>query len=68
MHPLKKSNELMAHTYSHLYKIPTTGFASLLFMVQWDRPDMAYFGFTISILQGKPIKYLTMATLKMTLS
>ncbi len=51
----KKSNELMAHTYSHLYKIPTTGLRFFTVYGPWGRPDMALFLFTKSILEGKPI-------------
>jgi UDP-glucuronate 4-epimerase len=52
----KKSNELMAHTYSHLYQIPTTGLRFFTVYGPWGRPDMAYFSFTKSIIEGKPIK------------
>ena len=52
----KKSNELMAHTYSYLYKIPTTGLRFFTVYGPWGRPDMAYFSFTDNILNGKPIK------------
>ena len=52
----KKSNELMAHTYSHLYKIPTTGLRFFTVYGPWGRPDMAYFSFTNDILNDKPIK------------
>jgi UDP-glucuronate 4-epimerase len=52
----KKSNELMAHTYSHLYGIPTTGLRFFTVYGPWGRPDMAYFSFTNNILEGKPIK------------
>ena len=52
----KKSNELMAHTYSHLYGIPTTGLRFFTAYGPWGRPDMAYFSFTKDILAGKPIK------------
>lgn len=52
----KKSNELMAHTYSHLYKIPTTGLRFFTVYGPWGRPDMAYFSFTQDILSGNPIK------------
>ena len=51
----KKSNELMAHTYSHLYKIPTTGLRFFTVYGPWGRPDMAYFSFTNAILNDKPI-------------
>ncbi|MBU8891939.1 MAG: NAD-dependent epimerase [Bacteroidales bacterium] len=52
----KKSNELMAHTYSYLYKIPTTGLRFFTVYGPWGRPDMALFLFTKAILEGKPIK------------
>jgi len=52
----KKSNELMAHTYSHLYGIPTTGLRFFTVYGPWGRPDMAYFSFTKDIIEGKPIK------------
>jgi UDP-glucuronate 4-epimerase len=52
----KKSNELMAHTYSHLYKIPTTGLRFFTVYGPYGRPDMAYFSFTKAIIEGKPIK------------
>src|SRR3990167_8549602 len=51
----KKSNELMAHTYSHLFQIPTTGLRFFTVYGPWGRPDMALFLFTKSILEGKPI-------------
>ncbi|MDF2802077.1 MAG: capsular biosynthesis protein CpsI [Anaerocolumna sp.] len=52
----KKSNELMAHTYSHLYNIPTTGLRFFTVYGPWGRPDMAYFSFTRDILENKAIK------------
>ncbi|MCP4212111.1 MAG: NAD-dependent epimerase [Halieaceae bacterium] len=52
----KKANELMAHTYSHLYNIPTTGLRFFTVYGPWGRPDMALFLFTDAILKGKPIK------------
>lgn len=51
----KKANELMAHTYSHLYRIPTTGLRFFTVYGPWGRPDMALFSFTKKILAGKPI-------------
>lgn len=51
----KKSNELMAHTYSHLYGIPTTGLRFFTVYGPWGRPDMAYFLFTKNIVEGKTI-------------
>ncbi len=60
-HPLslyaatKKANELMAHTYSHLYNIPTTGLRFFTVYGPWGRPDMALFSFTKAILEGRPI-------------
>ncbi len=52
----KKSNELMAHTYSHLYGLPTTGLRFFTVYGPWGRPDMAYFLFSKAILEEKPIK------------
>ncbi len=51
----KKANELMAHTYSHLFRIPTTGLRFFTVYGPWGRPDMALFMFTKNILAGKPI-------------
>jgi len=51
----KKSNELMAHSYSHLYNIPTTGLRFFTVYGPYGRPDMAYFSFTKKILAGEPI-------------
>jgi UDP-glucuronate 4-epimerase len=51
----KKANELMAHTYSHLYRLPTTGLRFFTVYGPWGRPDMAYFKFTRNILAGEPI-------------
>ena len=51
----KKANELMAHTYSHLYDIPTTGLRFFTVYGPWGRPDMALFMFTKNILAGEPI-------------
>ena len=61
-HPLslyaasKKANELMAHTYSHLYGLPTTGLRLFTVYGPWGRPDMALFKFTRAILAGEPIQ------------
>lgn len=61
-HPLslyaasKKANELMAHSYSHLFKLPTTGLRFFTVYGPWGRPDMALFSFTKAILAGKPIQ------------
>lgn len=61
-HPLslyaatKKSNELMAHSYSHLYDLPSTGLRFFTVYGPWGRPDMALFLFTRNILRGEPIK------------
>ena len=52
----KKSNELMAHTYSHLFKIPTTGLRFFTVYGPWGRPDMAMFLFTDAIANDRPIK------------
>ncbi|NMG04773.1 NAD-dependent epimerase [Azoarcus taiwanensis] len=51
----KKANELMAHTYSHLYGLPTTGLRFFTVYGQWGRPDMALFLFTDAMLAGRPI-------------
>jgi len=51
----KKANELMAHTYSHLYRLPTTGLRFFTVYGPWGRPDMALFKFTRNILNGEPI-------------
>jgi UDP-glucuronate 4-epimerase len=51
----KKANELMAHTYSHLYRLPTTGLRFFTVYGPWGRPDMALFKFTDAILAGRPI-------------
>ncbi len=51
----KKANELMAHTYSHLYRLPTTGLRFFTVYGPWGRPDMALFIFTRKILAGEPI-------------
>jgi UDP-glucuronate 4-epimerase len=52
----KKSNELMAHTYSHLYNLPTTGLRFFTVYGPWGRPDMACFLFTKAITEGRPIQ------------
>jgi UDP-glucuronate 4-epimerase len=52
----KKSNELMAHTYSHLFSLPTTGLRFFTVYGPWGRPDMALYIFTKSIAEGKPIQ------------
>ena len=51
----KKANELMAHAYSHLYRLPTTGLRFFTVYGPWGRPDMALFLFTKAILEGRPI-------------
>lgn len=51
----KKANELMAHTYSHLYRLPTTGLRFFTVYGPWGRPDMAYWKFTEAILAGRTI-------------
>ena len=61
-HPLslyaatKKANELMAHSYSHLFRLPTTGLRFFTVYGPWGRPDMALFQFTKNILAGEPIR------------
>jgi len=52
----KKANELMAYSYSHLYRLPVTGLRFFTIYGPWGRPDMAIFLFTRSILEGKPIR------------
>ena len=52
----KKANELMAHTYSHLYRLPTTGLRFFTVYGPWGRPDMALYLFTRAILAGEPIE------------
>ncbi|MEY3021868.1 MAG: hypothetical protein RIS86_1066 [Planctomycetota bacterium] len=52
----KKANELFAHTYSHLFRIPTTGLRFFTVYGPWGRPDMALFKFTKAILEGRPIE------------
>ena len=52
----KKTNELIAYTYSHLYGIPTTGLRFFTVYGPWGRPDMAYFAFAVDIVKGKAIK------------
>lgn len=52
----KKSNELMAHSYAHLYRIPMTGLRFFTVYGPWGRPDMAYFSFTRKIFAGEPIE------------
>lgn len=51
----KKANELMAHTYSHLFRVPTTGLRFFTVYGPWGRPDMALFLFTKAMLEGRPI-------------
>jgi len=60
----KKANELMAHTYSHLYGLPTTGLRFFTVFGPWGRPDMALFLFTKAILEGKPIDVFNHGNMK----
>lgn len=60
----KKANELIAHTYSHLFNLPTTGLRFFTVYGPWGRPDMAYFKFTQAILAGKPIDVYNFGDLK----
>jgi len=60
----KRSNELMAHTYSHLYNIPTTGLRFFTVYGPWGRPDMSPFIFTKAILDGKPINVFNNGNMK----
>lgn len=60
----KKANELIAHTYSHLYQIPTTGLRFFTVYGPWGRPDMAYFKFVKAIEEGKPIDVYNFGNMK----
>jgi UDP-glucuronate 4-epimerase len=60
----KKANELMAHTYSHLYSLPTTGLRFFTVYGPWGRPDMALFLFTKAILEGRPIDVFNHGNMK----
>lgn len=60
----KKSNELMAHTYSHLFGLPTTGLRFFTVYGPWGRPDMAFFIFTKAILEGRPIDVFNYGEMK----
>ncbi|MBT9458014.1 MAG: NAD-dependent epimerase [Burkholderiaceae bacterium] len=60
----KKANELMAHTYSHLFKLPTTGLRFFTVYGPWGRPDMALFLFTKAILDGQPINVFNHGKMK----
>jgi len=60
----KKANELMAHTYAHLYDLPCTGLRFFTVYGPWGRPDMAYFSFTKAIIEGKPIDVFNFGNMK----
>lgn len=60
----KKANELIAHTYSHLYKLPITGLRFFTVYGPWGRPDMAYFKFVQAIATGKPIDVYNFGKMK----
>jgi UDP-glucuronate 4-epimerase len=60
----KKANELMAHTYSHLYRLPITGLRFFTVYGPWGRPDMAYFKFVKAIEAGKPIDVYNFGKMK----
>lgn len=60
----KRSNELMAHSYAHLFALPVTGLRLFTVYGPWGRPDMAYFSFTRSILEGRPIDVFNQGRLK----
>lgn len=60
----KKANELMAHTYAHLYGLPCTGLRFFTVYGPWGRPDMAYFSFTKAILEEKPIDVFNFGKMK----
>jgi len=60
----KKANELMAHTYAHLYCLPCTGLRFFTVYGPWGRPDMAYFSFTKAIMEDKPIDVFNYGKMK----
>ncbi len=60
----KKANELMAHTYAHLYRVPSTGLRFFTVYGPWGRPDMAYFLFTKAIAEGRPIDVFNYGKMK----
>jgi UDP-glucuronate 4-epimerase len=60
----KKANELMAHTYAHLYGLPCTGLRFFTVYGPWGRPDMAYFSFTKAIIEGQPIDVFNYGKMK----
>jgi UDP-glucuronate 4-epimerase len=60
----KKANELMAHTYAHLYELPCTGLRFFTVYGPWGRPDMAYFSFTKAIMEGTPIDVFNYGKMK----
>lgn len=60
----KKANELMAHTYSHLYRLPTTGLRFFTVYGPWGRPDMAMFLFAKAITEGRPIKLFNQGNMR----
>ncbi|MDF2995688.1 MAG: capsular biosynthesis protein CpsI [Xanthobacteraceae bacterium] len=60
----KKANELMAHTYSHLYRLPTTGLRFFTVYGPWGRPDMAMFLFTDALMKGRPIEVFNNGQMK----
>lgn len=60
----KKANELMAHTYSHLYRIPTTGLRFFTVYGPWGRPDMACYLFTDAVIKGQPIELFNHGNMK----
>ncbi|HIM30526.1 MAG: NAD-dependent epimerase [Pirellulaceae bacterium] len=60
----KKANEMMAHSYSHLYGLPTTGLRFFTVYGPWGRPDMAMFLFTKAVLEGRPIKVFNNGKMK----
>jgi UDP-glucuronate 4-epimerase len=60
----KKANELMAHSYSHLFRIPTTGLRFFTVYGPWGRPDMALFLFTKAVIEGNPINLFNAGRMK----
>jgi UDP-glucuronate 4-epimerase len=60
----KKANELMAHTYSHLYRLPATGLRFFTVYGPWGRPDMAMFIFATAIVEGKPLRLFNIGNMR----
>ncbi len=60
----KRSNELLAHSYSHLYNLKTTGLRFFTVYGPWGRPDMSYFSFLKNMYENKPIKFITLGNIR----